>query len=52
MRRWIHRLSRHQYFHIEIKNGKLKVNGLPVLDAPDEFPLITTDLVRGLVEDE
>ncbi len=26
--------------------GVRKVNGLPAFDAPDEFPLITTDLVR------
>jgi hypothetical protein len=32
--------------------GVRKVNGLPVFDAPDEFPLITTDLVRDLAEDE
>ncbi|MGO8788841.1 MAG: hypothetical protein ACLQVL_15865 [Terriglobia bacterium] len=32
--------------------GTRRVNGLPVLAAPDDFPLITTDRVRELSEDE
>jgi len=27
-------------------------NGLPVLDAPDDFPMITTERVRELLEEE
>ena len=29
-----------------------KVNGLPVLDAPDHFPVITTERVRELLDEE
>ena len=29
-----------------------KVNGLPVLDAPDDFPVITTERVRELLDEE
>jgi hypothetical protein len=29
-----------------------KVNGLPVLDASDEFPVITTERVRELCDEE
>ena len=32
--------------------GTRKVNGLPVLDAPEEFPLITTERVRELLDEE
>jgi hypothetical protein len=32
--------------------GTRKVNGLPVLDAPDEFPVITSERVRDLCEEE
>lgn len=36
------------HYRLGIKN----VNGLPVFDAPEEFPLITTEFVRNLSEDE
>jgi hypothetical protein len=29
-----------------------KMNGLPVLDAPDAFPVITSRRVRGLLDEE
>jgi hypothetical protein len=29
-----------------------KVNGLPVLDAPDDFPVITSERVRELCDEE
>ncbi len=29
-----------------------KVNGLPVLDAPDDFPVVTTERVRELLDEE
>lgn len=29
-----------------------KTNGLPVLEAPDDFPLITSEQVRKLSEEE
>lgn len=32
--------------------GIKKVNGMPVLDAPDDFPLITAGRVRELFEEE
>jgi hypothetical protein len=32
--------------------GTRKVNGLPVFEAPDEFPLITSTRVRELSEEE
>lgn len=28
------------------------MNGLPVFDVPEDFPLVTDDLVRRLAEDE
>jgi hypothetical protein len=32
--------------------GIRKVNGLPVLDAPNDFPMITSEQVRGLRDEE
>lgn len=32
--------------------GVKRINGLPVFDAPEEFPIITTARVRSLAEDE
>jgi len=32
--------------------GTRIVNGLPVFDAPDEFPLVTSARVRKLLEEE
>ena len=32
--------------------GTRKVNGLPVLVAPEEFPVITTERVRELLDEE
>ena len=32
--------------------GTRKLNGLPVFDAPDEFPAITTERVRELLDEE
>ena len=32
--------------------GTRKVNGLLVLDAPDDFPVITTERVRELLDQE
>jgi len=32
--------------------GTGKVNGLPVLDASDDFPVITTERVRALCDEE
>lgn len=32
--------------------GIRKVNGLPVLDAPEEFPPVTTDRIRELLDEE
>jgi hypothetical protein len=32
--------------------GTRKVNGLPVLAAPDDFPLITSERVRELSDEE
>ena len=29
-----------------------KVNGLPVLEAPEDFPLITSEQVRELMDEE
>ena len=29
-----------------------KLNGLPVFDAPDDFPAITTERVRELLDEE
>ena len=29
-----------------------RVNGFPVLDAPDDFPLITSERVRELLDEE
>jgi hypothetical protein len=31
--------------------GTHQVNGLPVLDAPDDFPLITSERVRQLCDE-
>ena len=30
--------------------GIRNLNGLPVFDAPDNFPLVTTSQVRGMLE--
>ena len=32
--------------------GTRKVNGLPILDASDEFPMITSERVRELCDEE
>lgn len=32
--------------------GIRRVNGFPVLDAPDDFPTITTERVRELLDEE
>ena len=32
--------------------GIKRVNGLPVFDVPDDFPMITTKQVRDLLDDE
>ena len=32
--------------------GIRKLNGLPVFDAPDDFPAITTERVRELLDEE
>lgn len=32
--------------------GTRRVNGLPVLDAPDDFPSVTTGRVRQLLDEE
>jgi len=32
--------------------GTRKLNGLPVLDAPDAFPVITSKRVRALLDEE
>lgn len=37
---------------IRYQIGTRKVNGLPVFDAPDDFPRITTDQVRELLDEE
>ena len=29
-----------------------KVNGLPVLNAPDDFPVVTTEQVRELLDEQ
>lgn len=37
---------------IRYQLGTRKVSGLPVLDAPDDFPVITTERVRELLDEE
>ncbi len=37
---------------IRYQLGTKRVNGLPVLDAPDDFPVITTERVRKLLDEE
>jgi hypothetical protein len=32
--------------------GTRKLNGIPVLEAPDDFPLITSEKVRQLLDEE
>lgn len=32
--------------------GIKRINGLPVFDTPDDFPVITTQQVRELLDDE
>ena len=32
--------------------GTRKLNGLPVFDAPDDFPAITSERVRELLDEE
>ena len=32
--------------------GTRKLNGLPVFDAPDDFPEISTERVRKLLDEE
>ena len=32
--------------------GSHIVNGLPVLDVPEDFPVITTEFIRDLTEEE
>jgi hypothetical protein len=32
--------------------GTRKLNGLPVFDVPDDFPAITTERVRELLDEE
>jgi hypothetical protein len=32
--------------------GTRKLNGIPVLEAPDDFPLITSERVRQLLDEE
>jgi hypothetical protein len=32
--------------------GTRKINGLPVFDAPNDFPRITTEKVRELLDEE
>jgi len=32
--------------------GTRKVNGMPVFDAPDDFPVITNERVRELCDEE
>jgi hypothetical protein len=32
--------------------GTRKLNALPVFDAPDDFPAVTTERVRELVDEE
>jgi hypothetical protein len=32
--------------------GTRKLNGLPVFDAPDDFPAISTERVRELLDEE
>jgi len=37
---------------IRYQIGTRKVNGLPVFDAPNDFPRITTEKVRELLDEE
>jgi len=37
---------------IRYQIGTRKVNGIPVFDAPDSFPRITTEKVRELLDEE
>ena len=37
---------------IRYQIGTRKVNGLPVFDTPDDFPRITTEKVRELLDEE
>ena len=37
---------------IRYQLGTSKRNGLPVLDAPDDFPVLTTKRVRELLDEE
>jgi hypothetical protein len=32
--------------------GTRKLNGIPVLEAPDDFPIITSEKVRQLLDEE
>ena len=32
--------------------GTTKINGLPVFDVPDDFPVLTTERVRELLDEE
>jgi hypothetical protein len=41
-------IRRGAHYQIGIK----KVNGLPVFDAPDDFPALTTARVRELLDEE
>ena len=37
---------------IRYQLGTRKLNGIPVLEAPDDFPLITSEKVRQLFDEE
>jgi len=32
--------------------GTRKLNGIPVLDVPDDFPVVTSEKIRQLAEEE
>lgn len=37
---------------VRYRLGTRMLNGLPVFDAPDEFPVITSERVRELMDEE
>ena len=37
---------------VRYRLGTRKLNGLPVFDAPDDFPAISTERVRELLDEE
>jgi hypothetical protein len=37
---------------VRFQLGTRKRNGIPVLDAPDDFPVITSEQVRKILDEE